>query len=166
MNMKRIVLLALAALAIFAVAEVRAGEASVVSSQMPQMQMGPGDKMPKFLGEGDGNLNDFCKWVGKELTKRTAAANKAGRVMVVFKVMADGTVVVDDKPAMNTQADPELFAEVRRVIEDSAGMWEPAVQNGNKVNVQFVMPVTFEKAKATKPEKKAKPTKKERKAKR
>lgn len=76
---------------------------------------------------------------------------------MAFKVMADGSIEVSDKPAMNSQADPELFAEVRRVVASSAGMWSAAVQNGKKVNVSLVVPVNCERVKAPKPVKKLRP---------
>lgn len=156
--MKRIMMLALAALAIFAVAEVYADEvavANVLQAEQPQMAA--------FKG---GNLNDFKVWVEAEMAKRTVATKREGRVIVAFTVMADGTIEVSDKPAMNSQADPELFAEVRRVVASSAGMWTAAVQNGNAVNVSLVVPINCEKVKAPKPTKEIKPAKKERKAKR
>ncbi len=156
--MKRIMMLALAALAIFAVAEVCADEvavANVLQTEQPQMAA--------FKG---GNLNDFKVWVEAEMAKRTVATKREGRVIVAFTVMADGTIEVSDKPAMNSQADPELFAEVRRVVASSAGMWTAAVQNGNAVNVSLVVPINCVKVKAPKPAKEIKPAKKERKAKR
>lgn len=151
-------MLALATLAIFAVAEVCAEEVAVANELQAEQP-----QMATFKG---GNLNDFKVWVEAEVAKRAAATNKAGRVIVAFNVMGDGTVVANDKPAMNSQADAELFAEVRRIVESSTGMWELAVQNGNKVNVSLVVPINCEKVKASKPAKKIKPAKKERKAKR
>lgn len=156
--MKRIMMFALAALAIFAVAEACADEvavANVLQAEQPQMAT--------FKG---GNLNDFKVWVEAEMAKRTVATKREGRVIVAFTVMADGTIEVSDKPAMNSQADPELFAEVRRVVASSAGMWTAAVQNGNAVNVSLVVPINCVKVKAPKPTKEIKPAKKERKAKR
>jgi hypothetical protein len=150
--MKRIMMLALAALAIFAVAEACADEvavANVLQAEQPQMAA--------FQG---GNLNDFKVWVEAEMAKRTVATKCEGRVIVAFKVMADGSIEVSDKPAMNSQADPELFAEVRRVVASSAGMWSAAVQNGKKVNVSLVVPVNCERVKAPKPVKKVKTVKK------
>ncbi len=138
----------LAVVAMCAAVEVRAESAEVaVSGQIEQPQMAA------FQG---GNLNDFKVWVEAEMAKRTVATKCEGRVIVAFKVMADGTIEVSDKPAMNSQADPELFAEVRRVVESSAGMWTPAVQNGAKVNVSLVVPVNYQKVKAPKVVKKVK----------
>lgn len=156
--MKRIVIILLAVVAMCASVDVQAEEVTTTNSiQLEQPQMA------SFNG---GNLNNFKVWVEAEMAKRTTATNKAGRVIVAFKVMADGTIEVNDKPAMNSQADPELFAEVRRVVASSAGMWEPAVQNGQVVNISLVTPVNCEKVKAAKPAKKGKPSKKERAAKR
>lgn len=132
--------------------EVRAESAEVVvSEQIEQPQMAA------FQG---GNLNDFKVWVEAEMAKRTVATKREGRVIVAFKVMADGSIEVSDKPAMNSQADPELFAEVRRVVASSAGMWTAAVQNGNVVDVSLVVPVNCVKVKAPKPIKKVKTEKK------
>lgn len=104
----------LAVVAMCAAVEVRAESAEVaVSGQIEQPQMAA------FQG---GNLNDFKVWVEAEMAKRTVATKCEGRVIVAFKVMADGSIEVSDKPAMNSQADPELFAEVRRVVASSAGM--------------------------------------------
>lgn len=144
------ILLAVAAMC--CAAEVRAESADMaVAAAVEQPQMA------SFKG---GNLNDFKVWVEAEMAKRTVATNKVGKVIVAFKVMADGTVEALDKPAMNSQADPELFAEVRRVVESSAGMWEPAVQGGKTVNVSLVVPVNCEKVKAPKPVKSVKKEKK------
>lgn len=150
--MKRIVMILLAVVAMCAAVEVRAESAEVaVSGQIEQPQMAA------FQG---GNLNDFKVWVEAEMAKRTVATKCEGRVIVAFKVMADGSIEVSDKPAMNSQADPELFAEVRRVVASSAGMWSAAVQNGNAVNVSLVVPVNCERVKAPKPVKKVKTVKK------
>ena len=156
--MKRILMLSLTVVALCSMVELRAEEVTTANPvQLEQPQMA------SFNG---GNLNDFKVWVEAEMAKRTAATNKAGRVIVAFKVMTDGTIEVNDKPAMGSQADPELFAEVRRVVASSAGMWEPAVQNGKTVNVSLVTPVNCEKVKVAKPAKKDKPSKKEGAAKR
>lgn len=150
--MKRIVMTLMAVVAMCLAVEVRAESAEVVvSEQIEQPQMAA------FQG---GNLNDFKVWVEAEMAKRTVATKREGRVIVAFKVMADGSIEVSDKPAMNSQADPELFAEVRRVVASSAGMWTAAVQNGNVVDVSLVVPVNCVKVKAPKPIKKVKTEKK------
>ena len=119
-------------------------------SQAPPRQ---GEKRAAFQG---GHVSDVKVWVEAEMAKRAVATKCEGRVIVAFKVMGDGSIEVNDKPAMNSQADPELFAEVRRVVASSAGMWSPAVQHGKQVNVSLVLPVNCEKVKAPKPVEKVK----------
>lgn len=150
--MKQTVMILLAAVAMCAAVEVRAERVEEVATmQIEQPQMAT------FKG---GNLNDFRAWVEAEMAKRTVATNREGKVIVAFKVLADGTVEALDKPAMGSQADPELFAEVRRVVESSVGMWSPAVQNGNVVNVSLVVPINYQKVKAPKAVKTVKKEKK------
>lgn len=154
MDMKRFMMILLTIAAMCLAVEMRAEEATTTMSQAPLRQ---GEKMAAFQG---GNLNDFKVWVEAEMAKRAVATKCEGRVIVAFKVMGDGSIEVNDKPAMNSQADPELFAEVRRVVASSAGMWTPAVQNGKQVNVSLVLPVNCEKVKASKPVKIVKKEKK------
>lgn len=150
--MKRIAMILLTVVAMCAAVEVRAESVEMVGS----VQVG----QPQMAAFNGGNLNDFKVWVEAEMAKRTVATKCEGKVIVAFKVMADGTIEVNDKPAMGSQADPELFAEVRRVVASSAGMWTAAVQNGNVVNVSLVVPVNCEKVKAPKLVKKVKTEKK------
>ena len=73
-------------------------------------------EQPQMASFNGGNLNDFKVWVEAEMAKRTTATNKAGRVIVAFKVMADGTIEVNDKPAMNSQADEIAFSRNKGAV--------------------------------------------------
>jgi len=96
------------------------------------------EKMPKF--QNGGNF-EFRKYIASVLTYPAEAAEKKiqGRVFVQFAVGKDG-YVQDVKIIRGI--DPLLDAEAKRVVESSP-QWEPGMQKGKPVKVQFTFPIVF-----------------------
>lgn len=105
-------------------------------------------QMPVF-GK-NGSLYEFRGWAERRMKcpKSTIAAlYKSGkssmRVTVLFVVSTDGEACFEK--ALNADgtpvADEELTAELKRVVNLSP-KWQPAVQDGQNVNVRFSMPMT------------------------
>ena len=94
---------------------------------------------PKFQG---GDVNAFSKWVSANLSYPAEAkeAGIQGRVMLQFKVCADGEV--RDVKVLRG-AHELLDAEAVRVISASP-KWEPGLVDGKPVNVTYAYPVIFQ----------------------
>jgi TonB family protein len=97
-----------------------------VVEQMPKFPGGPAEMM-KFLGEN---------------VRYPEAAHKAGiqgRVIVNFVVEADGTI---SNVKVVKKVSDDLDGEAVRLV-GSMPKWEPGMQNGEAVRVEYTMPVTF-----------------------
>lgn len=96
------------------------------------------DSKPAFQG---GTEIDFLRWVMGQVHYPADAAEKkiSGRVLVQFTVKADGSV---DQVKILSAPHDLLAQEVQRVVESSPH-WEPALQDGSCVDVQFVLPFDF-----------------------
>ena len=97
-----------------------------VVEQMPEFPGGPAEMM-KFLGEN---------------VRYPEAAHKAGiqgRVIVNFVVEADGTI---SNVKVVKKVSDDLDGEAIRLV-GSMPKWEPGMQNGEAVRVEYTMPVTF-----------------------
>jgi TonB family protein len=92
----------------------------------------------RFLG---GDFDKFRTWVHQSTIYPEEAINKKiqGIVIVQFKINTSGKI---GEIELLEGADPILNAEVTRVIKSSPD-WEPAKQNGNDVEQQFAMDITF-----------------------
>ena len=92
---------------------------------------------------GNGDANEFSKWVNSHLhyPEAAKAAGKQGRVTLTFVVDTDGSVV-DAKVLRGV--DPGLDAEALRVISSCTGKWTPGMQDGKPVRVHYVFPVIFQ----------------------
>jgi len=107
-------------------------------------------QMPVF-GK-NGSLYEFGNWAQRQMKcpKSTLSAlRKSGepslKVWVVFVVSTDGEACFEK--ALNFAdrspvTDEDLLGELKRVINLSP-KWTPAVQDGENVNVRFMMPVIF-----------------------
>lgn len=96
------------------------------------------ETMPRFEGE---DFMAFYRWVQKQLCYPPEAVerNAEGCVMCTFVIEKDGSlssVQILDSP------DSLLSAEVMRVLSASP-RWEPAMQKGKVVRMQFSLPVRF-----------------------
>jgi TonB family protein len=92
---------------------------------------------------GNGDANEFAKWVNNNLKYPEAAkaAGKQGRITLSFVVDTDGSVV-DVKVVKGV--DPDLDAEALRVISSCKEKWTPGMQGGKPVRVHYVFPVIFQ----------------------
>ena len=92
---------------------------------------------------GNGDANEFAKWVNNNLKYPEAAkaAGKQGRITLSFVVDTDGSVV-DVKVVKGV--DPDLDAEALRVISSCKEKWTPGMQGGKPVRVHYVFPVVFQ----------------------
>lgn len=95
------------------------------------------EKMPEFEGGMDGMMSFLQKNI-----KYPAEAKEngtQGRVVVQFVVNKDGSI---DEPKVVKSVSPELDAEALRVVK-AMPKWTPGEQRGEKVRVQFTLPVLF-----------------------
>ena len=95
------------------------------------------EKMPEF----EGGVENMMKFLQQNI-KYPEEAKKSGaqgRVIVQFVVEKDGSVT-DAKVVKSVS--PELDAEALRVVK-SMPKWIPGEQRGEKVRVQFTLPVMF-----------------------
>jgi protein TonB len=96
------------------------------------------EEKPKFMG---GDENEFRQWVFQHINYPDLAKENRiqGRVMVSFRVTAEGKVV-DVKVLRGV--DPSLDKEAVRVISMSP-LWTPGKQRNKAVPVRYTFPVTF-----------------------
>ena len=96
------------------------------------------EKMPTFQGS---DLNKFVLWLQTNVKYPAEAVAKGiqGRVIFSFVVNKDGSV--GSFEALKSP-DKSLTDEVERVFNTSP-KWEPAEQDGKKVNVKFTVPIIF-----------------------
>lgn len=97
------------------------------------------EKKPSFNG---GDANDFSKWVMQHLSYPEIAKENGvqGRVMLSFKVNADGTV---SNVKVLRGVDASLDKEAVRVVSSSP-KWEPGRQRDRAVPVTYTFPVIFQ----------------------
>ena len=100
------------------------------------------EKMPEFEGGMDGMMS----FLQKNIKYPAEAKEKGteGRVIVQFVVNKDGSIT-DAKIVKSVS--PELDAEALRVVK-AMPKWTPGEQRGEKVRVQFTLPVQFKLPKA------------------
>lgn len=91
-------------------------------------------QMPEFNGDLNKYLSDNIHYPEAALKN-----NQEGKVVVEFVVNDDGTV--SDANILRS-ASPELNAEAIRVIM-AMPKWKPGRQNGQLVNVLYVLPINF-----------------------
>ncbi len=98
------------------------------------------DQMPTFQG---GDLNKFRTWAMMQLRYPEEAKQKgiSGDVIVKFVIDTDGSVRAEDVVVLKS-ADKLLSDEAARVIKLSP-KWEPGIQKGEAVRVQYIIPLTF-----------------------
>ncbi len=97
------------------------------------------EQKPSFQG---GDANAFSKWVAQNLNYPEIAKENGvqGRVMLQFKVNANGTV--SDVKVLRG-VDPSLDKEAVRVVSSSP-KWEPGRQRDRAVPVTYTFPVIFQ----------------------
>lgn len=95
------------------------------------------DQQPVFP-DGDKAMMDF---IGKNVVypKSAQEKKKEGRVVCTFVVERDGSIV---EPRILKSVDPELDVEAIRVVE-MMPKWNPGMQRGKAVRVQYTLPIMF-----------------------
>ena len=94
---------------------------------------------PTFNGE---DANAFARWVYEHLTYPESAKDKGaeGRALVQFSIMPDGSI---GETELLRGIDPDIDAELLRVVNSCDVKWVPGTQNGKPVKVTFTFPVVF-----------------------
>lgn len=95
------------------------------------------EKMPQYPG-GDSEL---IKYLSQSI-KYPVEAQKSGiqgRVICQFVIGRDGTI---SNVKVVRSVDPNLDAEAVRVI-NAMPDWQPGEQKGQKVNVEYILPINF-----------------------
>ena len=97
------------------------------------------EQKPSFNG---GDANEFSKWVMQHLSYPEIAKENGvqGRVMLSFKVNADGTV---SNVKVLRGVDASLDKEAVRVVSSSP-KWKPGRQRDRAVPVTYTFPVIFQ----------------------
>ena len=77
--------------------------------------------------------------------KEAAANNIEGTVLTKFVIREDGYI---EHLKIERSVSPDIDAEVQRVLSkmqnySDKALWKPGIKDGEKVNVQFVLPVKF-----------------------
>ncbi|MGL5229071.1 MAG: TonB family protein, partial [Bacteroidales bacterium] len=112
---------------------------AVISEQTPQNEQtfAVVEKMPVFPG----GVNELLKFIAKNVKYPEDAVkeNKQGRVIISFVIDKNGKVV---DPEINRGVSPSIDAEAIRVVK-SMPNWIPGEQRGQKVRVQYTLPINF-----------------------
>ena len=97
------------------------------------------DQKPTFEG-GESALYDF---LSQQLhyPKEAEARRAEGTVLVAFVINKDGTI--RNVELANGVAESSLNVEAMRVVSAMPN-WIPGIQNGEKVNVKYTLPVKFQ----------------------
>ena len=98
-----------------------------------------GGQMPVFNGNGD--INDFLKWVMMNIQYPKGLEDKPARVVIRFTVKTDGTLGL-----FKVLEAPKEKAYEQAVIGllKKSPRWKPArLSNGDEANMEFTLPVVF-----------------------
>ncbi len=98
-----------------------------------------GGQMPVFNGNGD--INDFLKWVMMNVQYPEGLEDQPARVVVSFTVQKDGTLGL-----FKVLEAPKEKAYEQAVIGllKRSPHWKPArLSDGEEVNMEFTLPVVF-----------------------
>jgi TonB family protein len=95
------------------------------------------ETLPSFKG----GVKEFYKYLSRTVRypRNAMFSGIQGKVLVGFVILSNGK---PDKLHVVNDSDPELAQEAMRVIRTSP-LWEPGLQKGRKVNVAFVVPISF-----------------------
>lgn len=96
------------------------------------------EKAPEFSG-GQEAMAQYLS-TNIKYPAEAEAAGKEGKAFVQFVVRKDGSI--NDVKLVRSTGDASLDAEALRVI-NSMPKWNPGVQGGKPVNVQFMIPIVF-----------------------
>ena len=90
----------------------------------------------------DGDDSQFARWIYKNVKYPESAisAGAQGRMLVQFSIMPDGSM---DEFEVVRGINPDLDAEVLRVMKSCDLKWTPGMQNGKPVKVTYNFPSVF-----------------------
>lgn len=93
--------------------------------------------MPEF----EGGMNALYKYFGKNIEYNNQAITEgiSGKVYIRFIVDKNGNIT---KAEVHKGVHPLLDNEALRVVKNMPN-WSPGIQNGEKVNVAMIVPVSF-----------------------
>ncbi len=96
------------------------------------------EQMPTFNG---GDLNTFRHWLMEHIRpcRNEAGEFLTGRVLIQFVIERDGTLTIG---RVLQSPDIRLSNEVIRLLASSP-RWDPGSQRGQRVRVQYTLPVNF-----------------------
>ncbi len=95
------------------------------------------EKMPEFPG----GMSEMMRFVSDNIRypKDAMEAKKEGRALVEFVIETDGSI---SDVSVVKEVYPSIDEEAIRVVK-SMPKWTPGEQDGKKVRVKFMMPITF-----------------------
>jgi periplasmic protein TonB len=95
------------------------------------------EQVPEFPG----GFNNFTQFLAKNIHYPADAVknHRQGRVILSFVVETDGSLT---EPKVVKGVSEDIDAEAIRVLKSSP-KWQPGLQNGKPVRVQFAVPITF-----------------------
>ncbi|RPE12312.1 energy transducer TonB [Chitinophaga lutea] len=97
------------------------------------------EQPPRFPG-GEAGLSAYLE-SNISYPLQAAQQKTGGTVYVMFVIKSDGSIV--DVKALGTALGYGLPEEAMRLVREMP-RWQPGIQNGKGVNVQFTLPVRFE----------------------
>jgi hypothetical protein len=112
--------------------DVKAQENAAKKDSSSQQTARGVDVIPNFPG-------DFSKFVRRNLDQ--TKASQSGRINVTFIIEKDGSL--SDVKAVGRIFDQNAANEAVRIMKLST-KWNPGIQNGNLVRVQYTVPVVFD----------------------
>ncbi|MBP5518508.1 MAG: M56 family metallopeptidase [Bacteroidales bacterium] len=117
-------------------AKVETSEETVVAETIPFQEV---EVKPTF---NDGDDSQFISWIHKniEYPESAIAAEAQGRMLVQFSIMPDGSM---DEFEVVRGINPDLDAEVLRVMKSCDLKWTPGMQNGKPIKVSYTLPIVF-----------------------
>ena len=129
------------AILVYACNSPKRNKAAAPAEETVAVPFGEVEVKPTFNCE---DANAFVNWIYEHLTYPEAAKAKGaeGRAVVQFSIMPDGSM---GEVELLRGIDPDLDAEVLRVVKSCDVKWVPGKQNGKPVKVTFTLPVIFKR---------------------
>ena len=139
LRLSYLALIPMLAILVYACNSPKRGKAAEPAEETEAVAFGDVEVKPTFNGE---DANAFAKWMYEHLSYPEAAKAKGvdGRALVQFSIMPDGSM---GEVEMLRGIDPDLDAEILRVVESCDVKWAPGTQDGKPVKVTFTCPVVF-----------------------
>lgn len=111
-----------------------------VKDEEPTYEIFAVSEPAKFKNGGEKGLMQYIA-ENVEYPKEAMDSNIMGTVIVSFVVDTSGNVI--DIKTLNKPLGYGLEEEAIRVMQNTSGMWEPALQRDKKVKMRFRQPIRF-----------------------